>query len=139
VIERQWDDFGDLNLKKEVPYLDALCDGATSTALGAKPITLDWWADYEEQSAGNKKTATILPAPQTKNETTGLNTSNVWRFHIAASKFVFKFRFTIKGHTGDSANFINYQRPATQGGLVSNFYGSILRLLFQGGNTENRP
>ncbi len=136
---RNWDDFGDLNLRKEIPYLDALCDGEISTALNARPVALEWYANFEEVTGANKKTADIDATPQTRDQTTLKNTMNMWRFFLRAGhRFAYKLGFTIKSHTSDSASFVNFQRVSTQGDLPSNFYGSILRLLFQGGNAENR-
>lgn len=128
-----WLDFGDPSVRKEFAFMDAIADGAKSAALDASPLSLDWYADFEEVCDANKKSAVPTPTPQSE-------TNSSYRLKLArANRFRFKLDFKLAGHSGDDASFIKHQPPATQGDRAKNFYGSILQVLYQIAATENRP
>lgn len=132
IYQRNWDDFGDSDVRKEMPMLDVTGDGDTSTLLARSPLVIDWWGDFEETSEANKKTSTGARVVQS-------STIDTFRYKMAAAKkFWYKFRFTLTGHSTDDATFATYPNPATEGGLAKNFYASILRVLWRLGIATNR-
>lgn len=130
---RNWDDWGDLNVRKELPQADILGDGAVSATLGNKsPLSLEWYADFEEVAVGNKKTGTLSKTVQN-------TTDSCYRAKLAAAhRFWFKFVLKLSGHSADDAAFAKHRNPADEGDNAKNFYGSILRFLLHIGVTENR-
>jgi hypothetical protein len=128
---RNWDDFGDSDVRKEMPMVDVIGDGESSAALGASPITVEWYADFEQVTGANKRTATGARITQS-------TTVSTYRHKLANShKFWFKLVFKLRGHSADGPT-ATYPALATEGSLASNFYGSILRLLWRLGVSENR-
>ena len=130
---RNWDDFTDSNARKEFPQLDVIGDGAPSTALGGvSPLVVEWYADFEQVTTGNKKTGIVAKAPQS-------TTDSSYRAKLTAGhRFWFKLVLKLSGHSSDDASFAKHQPPSSQGDLAKNFYGSILRLLLHIGQMENR-
>jgi hypothetical protein len=129
---RNWDDWGDSNLRKELPWVDLIGDGAMSTALGESPITFGWYGDLQQVIDANEQEAPITKAPQS-------STDSAWRFALAgANRFFYKLRFRLAGHSTDDASFANHYPPDQQGDLALNFYGSIVRLLAHIGKSQNR-
>ena len=127
-----WDAFGDWNERKKLPGIFVIGDGAASTALGASPIALKWWGDFEE-IPGTPNTV----APVAINQTT-----TAWQYRfalLAAHRFLYKLGFTIAGHSADDTDFLNHRRPAQEGDLDKNFYGSICDAAFLAGDGGNRP
>jgi hypothetical protein len=107
----QWDDFGDSNLRKELPFVDLIAGDGT---------TLEWYADLEAVEAGNTKTAVGTVAPQTKEE------QKVWRFGLKnGNAFWHKFVFKLTGSSTQGT----FDAPAQQGSLTTNFTGCIMRAL----------
>lgn len=132
VYRRNWDDFGDSDVRKELPSLDITGDAETSALLARSPLVVEWWGDFEEASEANRKTSTGARIEQT-------STADTFRYKFAgAKKFWFKFRLTLTGHSSDDASFATYPNPATEGNLAKNFYGSILGILWKIGIGVNR-
>lgn len=128
--ERNWDDFGDANERKEIFHVDVVGDGANSDALATSPMKLEWYPDFIQVISGNKLAPAIAKAPQS-------TTDSMYRFKLQNGKrFWYKFVFKMAGHSSDDASFVNHVPPAQQGDLSKNFYGSILRLLFSVGQTS---
>jgi hypothetical protein len=131
--DRNWDDFGDCNVREELPQLSVVGDGAPSTALaGASPLSVEWYGDFEQVTAGNKKTVTLTKSPQSTTDScySGKPTN--------ASRFWYKFVLKLTGHSTDDASFATHANPGVQGDLAKNFYGSILRFMRHIGSRENR-
>lgn len=130
---RNWDDFGDSTLNKEIDCIEFIGDGALSSAVGGSPITIEAYFDFEEVTSGNKTTALISKTGQA-------STDSSYRAVISASRaFWCKFVYKISGHSGDSISLQKFASPQTEGDRAYNFYGSIMRLLFQIKRTVNRP
>ncbi len=125
-----WTDFG-TDLQKEIATIAIYGDGDTSAQIGASPLTLEWYADFEQVTGGNKKTATITK--QTQN-----TTEPMYKASLSAGKRTwFKFVFKVRGHASEGP--LTHPAPATQGDLLQNFYASIVGVLlppFTGG--QNR-
>lgn len=133
VYTRNWDDIGDKDLRKQMPFLDVLGDGAVTSALsGASPLSLEWYADFEQVTGANTKTvAPVAPATHAK--------PGYYRFKLTPEhKHLFKFVFKLSGHSGDTAAGY-YPDPSTEGDLAANFYGSILGVHFEVGEAISRP
>ena len=129
---RNWDDLGDMNLRKELPQADVVADGALSAQLGVSPFSLEWYADFEQVIAGNKKTAALTKTGQSA-------TDSCYRARLATPhRFWFKIVLKLRGHSTDDAAFTKHRPPAEEGDNAKNFYGSILRFLLHAGVTENR-
>ena len=121
---RNWDDFGDPNLRQEIAQVDLIVDGAAGAA-----ATVEWYADFAQFTAGNKRTTAKTKAPQSA-------TDSMYRFKLGQSQaFWHKFVILLNGHSVDAANFPD---PATEGDLAANFYGSVLKMLTHQGTSENR-
>lgn len=119
--ERNWDDFADSDLRKEMPMVDLIGDGAA---------TVEWYGDLEEVKEDNKKT---VSGEQIKQS----DTAQVYRYKLAnAHKFWYKLAFRLTGHSEDCEGY--YPNPADEGDLPNNFYGSILRALWRLGIGKNR-
>lgn len=128
-----WDSFGDWNERKKLAGVFVVGDGAVSTALaGASPIALKWWGDFE-QVPGTPNTVAPAAIDQT---------STAWQYRFAplrAHRFLYKLGFTLSGHSTDDSDFHNHRRPAEEGDLDLNFYGSICDAAFLLGDGGNRP
>lgn len=128
-----WDAFGDWNGRKRLAGVFLIGDGAASTALtGASPIAMKWWGDFE-QVPGTPNV--VAPAPIDQTET-------AWQYRLPplqAHRFLFKIGFTIAGHSSDDTDFQNHRRPAQEGDLDLNFYGSICDAAFLLADGGNRP
>lgn len=131
--QRNWDDFGDDDVRKEMPHLDMIGDLEVAPSLGLSPVTVEWYADFEQVAAPNRKIATGAKVTQSL-------TDSKWRFKLTgAHKFWYKLAFTLQGHSAENGGSATaYPEPATEGNGFRNFYGSILRLLWRLGVSENR-
>jgi len=120
---RNWDDFGDSNLRKELPMVDVVGDGAPSAQLGGSPLAMTWYCDFEEVKDANEKTTSSMKTPQSYTDST-------YRFKLAQGyRFWYKVVLKLRGHSQDDASFAAYPDMQTEGSRARNFYGSILRLL----------
>lgn len=117
-----WTAEGDSDIRKDLSWLDVLGDVEPSTVLSdACPVSVEWYADFEEVVAGNKRTMAGLRIPQTSR--------SYWRFKPHQShKFWYKFVLKLAGHSADDAEFSKYPLVATDGDNANNFYGHILEL-----------
>jgi len=133
VYQRNWDDMGDKDLRKDQPWLDILGDGAITAALSnTSPLTVEWYADYEQVTSGNKKTTSMV-APSVHGK------PGYYRFRLTPEhKHVFKFVLKMTGHYSDLGTGY-YPDPSTEGDLASNFHGSILGIHFEVGIQNSRP
>ena len=130
--ERNWDDFGDSNVRKELPSLALVGDGEPSTVLSnASPLTVEWYADFEEVKSANKKTVAFTKSPQDSPSYIGKLTSGL--------RFWYKIAIKLAGHSTDSASFATHSDPSTEGDKgAGNFYGAVVRLMAHLANTQNR-
>jgi hypothetical protein len=132
---RNWDDFGDGDVRKEMPMVDLIGDGAPAASLGgASPLTLEWYADFEQVTGANKKTVIGAPISQSL-------TSPTFRFKLKdAMRFWYKLVFRLVGHSTEYGGVNgSYPDPAVEGDLARNFSASVLRALWRLGASENRP
>jgi len=130
---RNWDDFGDCTHRKELDHVAVVADTEVSGTLGTLPVEGELYVDFQEVAAANVKGANVTKALQSA-------TDGLLQFVFsAASARWYKFVYRLRGHSADDAGFANHVNPATQGDLAKNFYGCILKQLFQFKNTVNRP
>jgi hypothetical protein len=130
---RNWDDFGDADVRKELPMVDLIGDGDTAASLGSSPLTVEWYGDFEQVTDLNKKTVI--------GERTVQSTTNpTFRYKLAAAnKFWYKLTFKLKGHSTENGGPASkYPALATEGNNARNFYGAVLRALWRLGVSENR-
>lgn len=114
VYERNWDDQGDANLRKELESIDVLGDG-----LG---LEVTWRGDFEVDATAN-------PRRMAKAKTGQSRTDNMWEFRPSGcDRFWHKFKLTLSAVGIFPAS---HPAPGVQGDQSRNFFGSILRLLFQ--------
>jgi hypothetical protein len=128
-----WDRITDWNQRKTLPGVFLIGDGKASTQLGSSPLRMKWWGDFEVVPGG---------APATLVPTIVQQTATDWQYRFAptsANRYLFKIGFTIAGHSGDDAAFVNHRRPAQEGDLAKNFYGSICEAAVLIGSEGNRP
>lgn len=128
---KNWTDFGDANVRKEMPGIDVIGDCDQSADLGRQALEVSFWADFEAVSEQNRK-----PVPLIK-EGQNLTDSYYCGKPAEANRCWYKFEFKLSGHSGDG-NFANHSDPATEGDLDSNFYGSIMQVLYRLGVVTNR-
>jgi hypothetical protein len=130
---RNWDDFGDCDVRKEMPMVDLIGDGAPAAPLNASPLTVEWYGDFETLNDTNKKYALGERVVQS-------TTNPTFRYKLAAAnKFWYKLVFKLRGHSSDIGGpTSNYSDPSTEGNGPNNFYGMILRALWRLGVSENR-
>lgn len=131
---RNWDDFGDADVRKELPSVDIIGDGEPAASLGnVSPLTFEWYGDFEEVKPANKKT--VLGS-----KTTQSLTNPTFRFKLAsANKFWYKLVLKLAGHSAEYGGVnASYPEPAVEGDLARNFSASILRALWRLGVSENR-
>jgi len=129
--DRNWDDFGASDVRKELPQAQLTGDLVSSALLAKPPITVDWYADLEQVTGANKKSATIIPNPQGTQYDALAKLSQ-------PNRFWYKFVVGILAHVSDNASFANFVNPGSEGDLAKNFYGSLLRMFFTIGPAQNR-
>lgn len=132
---RNWDDFGDADVRKEMPMVDIIGDGLPAASLGnVSPLTVEWYGDFEQVTAANKKAAG-------GSQVTQSTTSSTIRYKLAnAHKFWYKLVFKLAGHSAEYGGVTaRYPEPAVEGDLAFNFAASILRAMWRLGTGENRP
>ena len=122
-LQFNWNRISDWLANKRASGLYLIGDGAASTALGASPITAKWWGDFEEVPGTPN---VVLPNASPKTRTS-------WSYYFAptsAFRAFFKIGFTLAGHSSDDSDFTYHRRPAEEGDLDKNFYGSIMEAAF---------
>lgn len=129
---RNWDDFGDSTARKELSGVGLIADAESSVVLGGYPIQVEAYYDFAEVATANKNSGTVLKTQQSPTDS---------RFEAIlpnANAFWYKFVYRLRGHGADAAAFLTHIQPGTQGDLAKNFYGAILRTLYQIKQTVNR-
>lgn len=122
VYTRNWDDFGDADIRKELPMVDLISDGAA--------LAIDWYGDFEEVKLANKKTAQLALVPQSL-------TSSTWRAKLTAgNRFWYKLAVTLSGHHATAG--ATYPSLGGEGNLALKFQHAVLRALWRLGTSENR-
>lgn len=127
-----WDSFRDWNVRKHIAGVFFIGDGATSALLSARPVAMKWWGDFQEVP-GTPNTLVAAKSNQTTPE---------WMYRFAPTqshRFFYKLGFTIAGHSTDDSDFHYHRRPAQEGDLDKNFYGSICDAAFLIAIDGNRP
>ena len=115
-----WNSQGDPAERKSLEAIDIIGDGATSSALGARPITAKLWKDFQEVP-GSPQAFVARDGSQQEN-------AGVFSFRFDVAKgfaSIFKIGFSLAGHSSDDASFAKHQPVDAQGDLAKNFYGSI--------------
>lgn len=126
-----WDRITDWKGRKSLAEVAIIGDGATSVALATYPIKMKWWGDFQEVPGA------VTALSPTQNQ----QTRTAWSYNFRptqSNKFFFKFGFTMAGHSADDTDFLNHRRPAVEGDLDKNFYGSICEAAALIGNEGNR-
>jgi hypothetical protein len=134
VYARNWDDFGDGDVRKELPMLDIIGDGDPTAALTGtvSPLTVEWYGDFVQVIDANRSVVTGTKLAQSA-------TNPTYRFKLtAANKFWYKIVVKLAGHSADLGGLFNFPDLATEGNLAKNFFGCVLRLLWRLGTSENR-
>ncbi|HUU94556.1 MAG TPA: hypothetical protein VM487_02365, partial [Phycisphaerae bacterium] len=118
----QWKDFGDSNLRKELPHLDVIGDARMQVA---------WYADHESVSSATKKSLAGQKTPQS-------DTDNSYRFKLSqCQRFWYKFDFTLRSNYQTQNQ---YRNPGQQDDMRQSLYGAIARVLTTvSGIGGNRP
>lgn len=125
--DRNWSEFGDSDIRKTLPWLDIIGDGEPSPFYsGSRPIAVDWYSDFQALTDANKSFASpVTKAPQSSYDYN-------YRFKLAYThKFWYKFVFRISGHSPDDPSYAWFTPVQQQGDVAKNFYGSILRVLYE--------
>lgn len=114
-----WDRLTSWKQRKPLAAVFFIGDGATSAHLGSvSPISLKWWGDFQEVPGTPNTVAPVREVQMTTD----------WSYRCAllqSSRFFFKIGFTLAGHSSDDSDFTYHRRPAVEGDLDKNFYGSI--------------
>jgi hypothetical protein len=130
---RNWTDFGDSTNRKQLDHVAVIADAEISATLGDLPLQVEAYYDFEEVAAANTKQANIKKSEQSA-------TDSLFQAVLAnANARWLKLVYKIRGHAADSASFLTHGHPGTQGDLAKNFYGSIVKMLFQFKQGVNRP
>lgn len=147
--ERNWDSFDDPANRKEIPHIDIVGDGAVSTALGARPLTVYRYLDFEKTDANAACNAEKRQEsePDQCYRFRAKKPAAIGTTNRATNGFWYKWKLVMQGHTSDDSSFATYANPATQGDitngtsprLIKNFYGCIVRALISLGITKDRP
>jgi hypothetical protein len=127
-----WNCQGDPTKRKQVRVVDFIGDGASSTALGARPIALRLWKDFQP-IADAPLQYTAIDGPQQE-------TGKTFSYRVPIEKSwasVFKVGFTVSGHSSDHVTFDKHQPVEQQGDLARNFYGSVMEAAVLIGNPDN--
>lgn len=128
-----WSAFGDAANRKEIVFVDIIGDNATSTALGARPLTVEWFKGFGTAVAAGSGTQLTLTSPTNYQEPS----DSTYRYGIAdRHHFWWKFIIRLRPHHGDLGT-IYYPNYGYEGDYASNFYGCILGLFFTLGQTPN--
>ena len=107
----QWRDFGDSNLRKELAWIDLLCD---------PNFQVRWWKDLEV-------VADTTGQPLTGEKTPQADSDLQYRFKLSGPHaFWYKFRFTVQGRSSEAST---YPIPGDQAAMGTSVYGAILRAL----------
>lgn len=130
---RNWDDFGDSTARKELDHVAVIADAEVSAYLTDNPLQVEAYYDFEEVATANVKQARVRKAEQSATD------SLFQAFLANANARWFKFVYKLRGHASDDGTFASHVQPGTQGDLAKNFYGAILRTLYQIRNSVNRP
>lgn len=129
--DRNWDDFGASDVRKELPQIALTADAANSTQLAASPLTVQWYADFEQVTGANTKNTTLVADPQ--------GTPYDWLAKVAKHhRQIFKIVVKLAGHHTDDTTFANHINMSQQGDLAKNFYGSVLHAEYLIGPSQNR-
>lgn len=130
---RNWEDFGDASLRKELDSVEVIADAEVSAALADNPLQVEAYYDFEEVATNNVKQASVTKTEQSA-------TDSRFRAILSNSNAMwFKFVYKMRGHAADDASFLNHVQSGSQGDLAKNFYGSILRKFYQVKQSGNRP
>jgi hypothetical protein len=117
---RNWDDFGDASLRKQIEEIAVLGDGEVSVALQDSPLSVEHFIDFEEVGDANAKKITF-----TKSEQSDSDSCYVGKL-TKPHAFWHKFKIRLKGHSTDDSDYATHTEPGDEGDLAHNFYGSIL-------------
>jgi len=117
-IRRNWDDFGDPVLRKDFSWVDAIT--------GHEDLVMEWASNFVQVPE-------IVAGVKTPQSTFDF----MYRFKMKApTAFWYQFGFRLMGT--EASLPVYYELPGDEGNLPSNFYGCILRLLYQAGASTNR-
>jgi hypothetical protein len=117
-IYRNWDDFGDAALRKDFSWVDAIAQDATLQML--------WKSNFAQ-------VADAVEAQKTPQSLEDF----LYRFKMRnPSAFWYQFGFLLDGTTNNRPQY--YSDPGQEANLPENFYGCILRVMYQAGASKNR-
>lgn len=121
LIKRNWDDFGDPVLRKDFSWVDAIT--------GHADLVMEWSANFSP-----------FPVTVAAEKTAQSPGDYLYRFKMKnPTAFWYQFAFRLIGRMPPPGTLDYYSDPGEEGNLgVENFYGSILRLLYQAGASTNR-
>lgn len=126
-----WEDFQDILNRKEIQFIHALGDGGLSATLGGYPLRLELFQDFSSVVSPGSGTL-INPAKEKQS-----NTDNLYIYRISTPhKRWWKFSMRLRSHYADGGGSY-FADPASEGDLATNFYGSLMALLFTSGPAPN--
>jgi len=118
----QWTDFGDPSSRKNMPWIDLICDG--------QQLTVEWYADLQPLTTANKQTAALQATPQS-------NVNSMRRAKLNhPQRFFYKLVFKLAGRTElDTHPGLDEYAAAEAGADVP---GAVLQARYTVENAENR-
>jgi hypothetical protein len=120
--EWNWDNAGDPTLRKELDRVDVQGDGSAVEVLWKHDFVSDEYQAVRQNGDGK--------APQSR-------TDCLWSYRLAAAaRFWHKLVLVMAPAAGTAPT--NHTRPSQQGDQATNFWGSVVGMLFHFGRTENR-
>lgn len=126
-----WSAFGDASNRKEIPWIDIIGDNEISSGIGARPMSVEWFKGFASAVAAASGTQLALDSIEQEP-------ARSYRFDIALKHgHWWKFIIRLRPHHTDLPT-IYYPRHWFEGDYASNFYGSIMALLFSIGPGQNR-
>jgi len=126
-----WEDFEDILQRKEMQYIHLLGDGALSSTLSGYPMRTEFFSDFSAAVAIGSGTI-VNPAKEAQSLTDRLYIYKISNPHHRW----WKINLRMRSHYADGGG-IYFADPSTEGDLSTNFYGSIMAMLFSKSDRVN--
>lgn len=126
-----WEDFEDILQRKEMQYIHLLGDGALSSTLSGYPMRTEFFSDFSAAVSIGGGTI-VNPAKEAQSLT-----DRLYIYKISAPHHRWwKINLRMRSHYADGGG-IYFADPSTEGDLSTNFYGSIMAMLFSKSDRVN--
>jgi hypothetical protein len=136
-----WNSFGDPNLIRQISQIDMIGDGDEPSSLDGPAVTLRFHRGFQKVFDNTNMIPWTTPGTDfvEPEKTLPIDTDQYYRFKLTPPHSNFwKFILRIRPHGADYGDW--YPLPEEDGDLTAgtNFYGSVLALLYTLGQSENR-